>query len=254
LTNAQSAGDVKDATQNSFNADYIGWHQFVLAAAKNYKSDKPQYDFSRFKKSQWYSICLPFNLTKSDLMRIFGDGTNYPDVRTLQGVELNDTTRYITLMFCKDNLADNSDDHTWKFDDDKDSYKGDTHYKKYENEIVIEAGKPYMIWPYLPDTAKASAAAGTRVLDVTLDAEADEVYSVVLPYRDYRVRPYRVKDRETTEPAMKDYYYGFFGTFKNDTLPQYSIYIAGNKWYRYTGTAYKKWGAYTAIIGANPKR
>jgi len=51
---------------------------------------------------------------------------------------------------------------------------------------------------------------------------------------------------------MKDYYYGFFGTFRNDTLPQYSIYIAGNKWYRYTGTAYKKWGAYTAIIGANP--
>lgn len=72
---ALAAGHIIDATK-TYNLDYIGWHEFLLVGSTNYNDapDEPKkyWDFSKFKKQDWYTLCVPFDMTKDDLARVFG--------------------------------------------------------------------------------------------------------------------------------------------------------------------------------------
>lgn len=70
-----AAGHIIDASK-TYNLDYIGWHEFLLTGSTNYNDapDDPKkyWDFSKFKKQDWYTLCVPFDMTKDDLARVFG--------------------------------------------------------------------------------------------------------------------------------------------------------------------------------------
>ncbi|MDD6553369.1 MAG: phosphatase PAP2 family protein [Prevotellaceae bacterium] len=118
------SGVLTDKTK-TYDKDYTGWHQFILANMMDSEKEKedPVRNFSRFKQNDWYTICVPYNIKKSDLQKIFGvtaddaatatvkmaDGTTkevpstglYPDVVTLTVVKRDATTNTITLQFSK---------------------------------------------------------------------------------------------------------------------------------------------------------
>lgn len=62
---------VKDGAVG-YNYDYAGWHQFVLIYASNGIEEKPKWDFSNIYDNNWWTICVPFDMTKSDLINVFG--------------------------------------------------------------------------------------------------------------------------------------------------------------------------------------
>lgn len=71
----QFDGAGKYLTGVVYDPDYTGWHQFVLVGSTNFTkpdSNLKFWNFSAFKENDWYTICVPFDMTKSDLVRIFG--------------------------------------------------------------------------------------------------------------------------------------------------------------------------------------
>lgn len=68
-------GHIVDNSKTYDYDHYAGWHQFVLVGSTNFKKEdeKEKYwNFSKYKQNDWFTICVPFNLKKSDLLRIFG--------------------------------------------------------------------------------------------------------------------------------------------------------------------------------------
>lgn len=67
-------GHIVDKSK-TYDYDYAGWHQFVLVGSTNFKKEDKEekyWNFSKYKQNDWFTICVPFNLKKSDLLRIFG--------------------------------------------------------------------------------------------------------------------------------------------------------------------------------------
>lgn len=53
-------------TGNTFNADYMGWHQLALAMATYYEPAEKIEDetiIREYQEAGWYTICLPYNLS-----------------------------------------------------------------------------------------------------------------------------------------------------------------------------------------------
>ena len=106
-------GHIVDKSKTYDYDKYAGWHQFVLVGSTNFEKEdeKEKYwNFSKYKQNDWFTICVPFNLKKSDLLRIFGspsqdevlykaedltkiEGKNYV-TETLTATIVNDNTIY----------------------------------------------------------------------------------------------------------------------------------------------------------------
>lgn len=68
-------GHIVDKSKTYDYDKYAGWHQFVLVGSTNFKKEDKEekyWNFSKYKQNDWFTICVPFNLKKSDLLRIFG--------------------------------------------------------------------------------------------------------------------------------------------------------------------------------------
>lgn len=256
----------------TYDKDYTGWHQFILVNAMNSKNDKddPVRDFSRFKQNDWYTICVPYNIKKSDLQRIFGvtaddastvktvtmaDGTTktvpstglYPDVVTLTAVERNEANGTITLLFSK-NLINT--------DITVSSEGGDAKYTNYTDDdpIVIKEGHPYLIRPYLPADKLALAKEGkytVNMYDYGEHVVADGT-NIRIPYEEHTIVA-----RDASKQPLSDWKYRFGGAYYTYDMPQYSYYLSHSKsknknvWFYLAGTKAKTWNLYSAIIAAN---
>lgn len=67
----------KGTNEQLYDNDYRGWHQFVLATSFNYEEpDVPSHNFSYINDNGWWTICVPFNMTRAEVRKIFG---NRPD-------------------------------------------------------------------------------------------------------------------------------------------------------------------------------
>jgi hypothetical protein len=222
------------ATDTTYSAYlYGGWHQFVLVAAYNYTNPKPHWDFSKIKDNNWWTICVPFDLKKSELLTIFGftatDGTTtYPKVCTLSKV-----TRVrpnITLYFGDDLVAK----------------------AKSDDDVVISAGVAYMIKPNMDEKKLGTNfVAADHVFEYTQSSETTKTL--------FPICPDGITAVDNSGASQYDWVYKFMGSYVNKTMPANAFYLGWDSKnsrvaYYYQGTTESKnksWNPYTSIIGAN---
>jgi len=140
---------------------YQGTRRFVLGNDSPYKIPFKL----ELEKGRWYSICLPFNMTKKQIDEVFGEGTHvclFSGVKrtiTGEGKELrlefiNDVYHHKTTRVVKSLNGGNAL-----------GYEYGANYKKTsdapaDNDIVIYARESYMIYPM--ETSKDPSGVAIR--------------------------------------------------------------------------------------------
>lgn len=127
---------------------HLGTRMFVLADA-DVNEDKepekePEYPVDIKKGGEWWTLCLPFNMTKAMVDETFGKDTQ---VCLFDRVvrQVNETTRknrivlYFTQNVYKHKTEPKNADGTWNFQE--------TAQAPADDEIVIYAHESYMIHP-----------------------------------------------------------------------------------------------------------
>lgn len=126
---------------------HMGTRQFVLANADAFVDDKPEEEPEYpvdIKGGKWWTLCLPFNMTKKMVDETFGKDTQ---VCLFDRVvrQVNETTRknrivlYFTQNVYKHKTEPKKADGTWNFQE--------TAPAPADDEIVIYAHESYMIYP-----------------------------------------------------------------------------------------------------------
>lgn len=166
------------------NKNYQGWHEFALSETFIAKPYNPQEHYEKFNQCDWYTICIPYDITKSMLLAAFGVNTNakfnnlvkvlggteycnptslknegieigedewiYPDVRFLVQVERSYNQKKVTLCLseplfkCGDGGC-----RQIKIGDEGKGYSYETLTD--DDPVILKAGMPYLIRPFVPD-------------------------------------------------------------------------------------------------------
>ena len=277
--------------QNVTNTnDYRGWHQFVLTAYSAGDIVPTIYEKMYTSDTDWWTICLPYDLTYSEVMRYFSDGSKIPVVSKLQYVKRDAEKEQITLCFSK-NLMKNKEDFTNGGGlagvhgdlDDNGVLKILEGTAPAADDVVLHAGVAYLIKPTLP--ASASHTQTIRLTEVvsgqtlTPEQEADNsLYNKIkAAQRNESNWGDLVKDAIYTVPAFDivsdgsltvdgvkcnkstTYTYSFVGTLFKSPMPTNCYFLgwdsAKNKaafWYnKYSDPTDWNWGNMTGIICPN---
>ncbi|MBP3220129.1 MAG: hypothetical protein J6M37_06675 [Prevotella sp.] len=172
---------VDDSYVQLYDADYRGWHQFVLNGYSANTNRDVVFERSFIKDSEWWTVCLPYDLTRSEMVRMFGDATNNkePYLSRLLYVKRDMSSGRITLNFsknlmdCKEIMANDGDVHGKLSGGDAEGTYGivtvDENTKPGDNDVVLHAGVPYVIKPYLPTEGEGA----TRLFAFYKDKEED---------------------------------------------------------------------------------
>lgn len=173
-------GVVEDPSKTYNQADYQGWHEFVLTENNIFVPFDPQNRYENFVEKDWYTICVPYDIKKSELLMALGvkaDGNNkvkrlkknadgttgtqleetaatvtedlYPDVRTLVQVKRSVNERKVTLCLseplvtatkCQDVLIPEDTRQGYEYTELKES-----------DPVVMKGGYPYLVRPFIPE-------------------------------------------------------------------------------------------------------
>ena len=115
------AGKLWNGTTTYDKAKYMGLHKFTITVSNVYNDDTEKWKFGK-KGQQWWTICVPFNMTKAQVTAVFGANT---EVCKMNEVVRNKEKRRITLKFKDDQYKNAASD----------------------DAIVIKAHEAYMIFP-----------------------------------------------------------------------------------------------------------
>ena len=246
-------------------AKYGGWHQFMLGSYAPIVEDDdvPEteyfvYNTGNVYDSEWWTICLPIPLTKAMMLEVFGDkeSNKAPKLCRFVGVD-RVVGEKIVLRFGEDLVAAAASD----------------------DDIVLEAGRPYMIKPQLPTTYDSDS----RIVRVPIDNTNKDIYKTlsndeqmamlkdnveIVPADNIRIfadaAAYEAKtptdasaDTGVNAPYTN---YTFVGSFWKYCLPQYSYFLGWDKdaqkvkyFWKYSpvdeGT--RSWNTCTAVICPN---
>lgn len=172
-----SNGQYTVAKPTGYDTDYQGWHEFVLSETYITKPYNPQEYYEKFDQYDWYTICVPYDITKSMLLSAFGvnkeakyknkvkmfgdteykevatvegvgsDGWLYPDVRSLVQVKRSYKNLKVTLCL-SDKLftPEHCQEITIPENGQGYSYTDLTG----DDPVILKAGMPYLIRPYVP--------------------------------------------------------------------------------------------------------
>lgn len=137
--------------------DYRGWHQFVLAAYSlpGNPEDSTVVKFYQ-TDSDWWTVCLPYDLTYSEMKRFFGNGNKIPYLSKLRYVVRDYDTRKITLMFSKNLMVYKEDVAPGNVHGDIDDKTEWTAAELETDPIILHKGVPYLIKPEIPVGANRS--------------------------------------------------------------------------------------------------
>lgn len=178
---------ILSANPTKYDQAYQGWHEFVLVGNSRSRDFDPQKENSEYIQRDWYTICVPYDLTKSQLLNMFGvvnseaeetvyaleknegkwevseTGTAvtqnlYPDVRALTHVsrDINENGTYVsgkvTLHLSEPLIrVDENGNVTCSHVDINEDGQGYTHATlEGDDPIVMEGGHAYLIRPYVP--------------------------------------------------------------------------------------------------------
>lgn len=297
---------IEENTDNQYTVDnptgykkeYQGWHEFVLSETYIPKPFEPQKYYNKFNQYDWYTICIPYDITKSMLLAAFGVNTNadyknqvkmfddktgeyidankvedagadgwiYPDVRSLIQVKRSYKNQKVTLCLseklftpnrCQEiTIPENGQgyDYTPLTDDDP---------------IIIKAGMPYLIRPYVPADAHiknigaylcAYVSQLKDVKPVLFKAIEGNDKKYAVPY-EKGVETHALKLDESTENNRvyvkkndgEPCKYNFVGSYVDRLIPQYGYYLGKekstgkHKFFRTSKTT-TKWNHYSSII------
>lgn len=144
--------------------DYRGWHQFILGA---YSQNTTLINVplkSYITDSEWWTICLPYDLRYTDMIALYGGSDNevtkIPYLSKLLYVVRDVENSHITLMFSK-NLMEYKEHEPGS----ETSINATTHVHgvidelKWSaediamNPVILHAGVPYLIKPWIPTGA-----------------------------------------------------------------------------------------------------
>lgn len=124
---------------------YMGTRQFVLTNADTKKDEKPEeepvYPIS-MKGSNWWTICVPFNMTKAQVDEVFGPGTHVCRFSSVKRTEDSNGNKSITLCFQNDVYATK-----WTRDAKTLAYTKIEDEAPGKDDIVIYSHEAYMIYP-----------------------------------------------------------------------------------------------------------
>lgn len=239
--------------------DYRGWHEFALVATYNYKDPDPIYDFGNVKDNNWWTLCLPFDMTKKNLRLVFGnpnpekgikvdEAADYPRICELVGVERNLATHSIVLQFGKDLVMNTSESDKTVPDEDA---------------VIMKAGHPYLIKPKMPDAESESEWVPSR--HVLKYSQMNKNFSELLAHygadgvggilRD-NIKDVKAVEATKAGTSKEDdtYYYRFIATFASWYIPQYSYFLGWYHngpawWWKPTTTStLRQWAPNTCII------
>lgn len=216
-----------DPESSDKNVDYRGWHQFVLTSYSKGKDADPTFNFGKINDNSWWTICLPFGLTKTDIESIYGEGTV---VCTLEDVIRNYANHSITLVF------------------------GNNLMNDAEGGNVIKAGYPYMIKPNIPEGKTPSEfILSSEKYKPEIPEGEDGAYAILK--KDFDVVAHKEDKTEDT-----GYTYKFVGSFAPYYIPPYSYFLAWDS--KNSRPAYfyqsemaakdnRNWNPYTCIVTVN---
>ena len=263
---------------------YGGWHQFVISELYDFMLDDPNpdpdvpkpdyFNFAKYNKNVWYAVCFPFNLTKAQFRKAFGDPENNKDpyLSTLAGVTRNADQLKITVHMSNNLLEnkivyDENCPNTVKCDAST-GFKEVYEPVEYgEDDIVVEANKPYFVLPCLPKEELIKAATGYRRSEITTvkTDETDDIKNVQfpIPLHVHAVNGTNTAfatgvDSEATDTTYAYNYY-FVGNYIPQTMPMYAYYVGltkksnGDWWssfFRMTPGKNKTWTENSAIVMA----
>lgn len=244
LTGAVKAGDTTSsakayADELSMTA-YMGTRQCVFADGNIKASNEYPIDV---KGGQWWTLCVPFNMTKKQIDDVFGSGTHvclFSDVeRDADGLQKKITLKFVHDVYAHKTVKDDNGKYAANFKDDAPACGDD--------DFVIYAHESYMIHPTKTD---------------------DDAVFVVKNYEPIAGSPLPtiVKANDNTE-------YRFIGNYttkmggdetvqmqriRTVTIPQYSYMYAKKKgdefakfWF-YSGTT-MAWKANKSVVQATAK-
>ena len=291
--------------------EYVGLHEFVLAKATYVAPDEEVVNneiVRYYTLDDWYTFCIPFDMTEAQVAELLGvpasstkvinehssvtyanylydsgstskvEGTSLmPQIITLKGVARNSTSNLVSLRCSKD-LASGEKAKTYYnpattyYDDNGTIDLGGAAPEK----VVIRAGYPYMIRPYVLCSSTGDKQAveknnlGKQVLTRYTFKEAasgihrdgcyeeiggkitGETSKFAKPWEGHKVQAVSEGSGDS-EPLKhtngKPFNYTFIGQFWKQDLPLNSFYMSGHKWYHYTtkNSAYY-WNPYLCII------
>ena len=285
------------AKPTRYNQDYQGWHEFVLSETYIHKEFKPQVEYNKFNQYDWYTICIPYNITKSMLLAAFGVSTDpeykntvklfgkdeyidaasvtgadtgngwiYPDVRSLIQVKRSYKNLKVTLCLSEKLFTPNRCQEII-IGENGQGYKYEA--LTGDDPIIIKAGMPYLIRPYVPEDThiKNIGAYLCAYVSQLKDVEPELFQAIEGSEKRYAVphekgvETHALKLDESTKDnrvyVMKDdgtpCKYNFVGTYVDRLIPQYGYYLGKekgtgmHKFFR-TSKTNTKWNRYSSII------
>ena len=284
LTAKADIGEDQSARPLSYDfVKYGGWHQFTIAELYDFMLEKPgpnpdpkdYFNFKKYNKNIWYAVCFPFNLTKAQLLKALGNEKtgDYPYLATLSSIRRDANSLNITVVMSK-NLLNN------KLVYGEGKYANTVKYKNYQpdyvpvtyddNDIVLEANKPYFILPCLPEEEIVKAAAlgknYNRKSEITAVKQEKGNEKVVFPVPTHVHAVKETLDAYVNDKdeAVKDttvaFNYYFVGNYIPQKMPENVYYLNeyqkknGNYWSSFYRNSPQKdglmWDSYDAIIVA----
>ena len=234
------------------NDTWIGWHQFVLVGAYDYENpDEKKWHFST-SDNNWWTICLPFNMTAKQIEDTWGEGTK---LCTLTGVTRNNTKNLICLEFGKDLVQEAKD--------------------SINTGNVLKWRIPYMIKPaktYTSENGEAYTGPTFTLSDEQYEAlkKATEKITAEVgqhprPQTDDDPCCITVQAKDENGNPLKTtagtpYMYTFLGSYTKQYIPTYAYFLAWcedptntngwvNYFYQTEKPTIKNWNAYTSIVG-----
>lgn len=264
-----------DGTKTYNQKDYQGWHEFVLTDNYNVQPFDPQKFYKEYDEKDWYTLCVPYDLTKSQLLQALGvkagnkvktlNGTDYvetskdvyPDVRTLVKVTRSLKSSKVIFTLSEKLLDDNGNVYDLELNGEG------TEYMKIqqdgEDPVVIKGGYPYLVKSYWPKDDQIKKI-GNYVMSV---AESNEYKfnenckfndKYMLPTKEFKMIAINDDDDIVYKDAKKSTlaYYYFVGTYVQNSIPMYSYYLGKSKngshnFFRAVGDGIA-WNIYSAII------
>ena len=172
-----SNGQYTVAKPTRYDTDYQGWHEFVLSETYITKPYNPQEYYEKFDQYDWYTICVPYDITKSMLLSAFGvnkeakyknkvkmfgdtdyqdvatvdgvgsDGWLYPDVRSLVQVKRSYKNLKVTLCLSEKLFTP---EHCQEITIPENGQGYDYTELTGDDPVILKAGMPYLIRPYVP--------------------------------------------------------------------------------------------------------
>lgn len=268
----------KNQTDRPLTYDWIkygGWHQFVIAELYDFLLDDPDpdkpkpdyFNFAKYNKNIWYAICFPFNLTKAQLLKAFGNPETgeYPVLSTLAGVTRDAEKLGITVHMSKDLVKNKilyDENYTVKADLAHGKWATYNEGVEYGNDdIVLEANMPYFILPCLPEEELVKAATGYRRCEITTVKDERVMFPIATRVHAVNGKSTSFVDGQDTNVNSNTSYtfnYYFVGNYIPQTMPENAYYLKeyqkknGDYWSSFYRNTPKKadlmWDSNDAIV------